>query len=240
MDKTTKHILIVDDEEDLREILSFNLKGEGYKVTAVANANEALEQDLSSFSLMLLDVMMPGINGFKLAEIIRTERQIKTPIIFLTAKDSENDLLTGFNVGADDYISKPFSIKELQARIQALLVRLEIEATNPTTDPGSEIIRGSLNINLETKQVFVGERLVEFTRKELEILTLLAQNEGRVFSRSEILDRVWPGDVFVLERTVDVHITRIRKKLVNSDIKLQNRSGFGYCLVVLEEEDIKK
>lgn len=231
MDKKKFKLLIVDDEEDLREILTFNLASEGYQVSTAANAEEALKMPLEEYHLLILDVMMPGMNGFKLAELIRREKKLTTPIIFLTAKGTENDLLTGFNIGADDYMAKPFSIKELQARIQAILMRF----LQSGPDFGeSQIEIGTLLIDLDAKQVFVHGEPIELTKKELEILILLARDPGKVFSREEILDRVWCEDVFVLERTIDVHITRIRKKLRSGGIKIINRSGFGYCLV--EEE----
>lgn len=231
MDKKKFRLLLVDDEEDLREILTFNLAGEGYQVSTAANAEEALKMPLEEYHLLILDVMMPGMSGFKLAELIRRDKKLPTPIIFLTAKGTENDLLTGFNIGADDYMAKPFSIKELQARVQAILMRslqggLDFEE--------SQIEIGTLLIDLDAKQVFVDGEPTDLTKKELEILILLARDPSKVFSREEILDRVWREDVFVMERTIDVHITRIRKKLRGSGIKIINRSGFGYCLV--EEE----
>ena len=231
MDKKKFRLLLVDDEEDLREILTFNLAGEGYQVSTAANAEEALKMPLEEYHLLILDVMMPGMSGFKLAELIRRDKKLTTPIIFLTAKGTENDLLTGFNIGADDYMAKPFSIKELQARVQAILMRslqggLDFEE--------SQIEIGTLLIDLDAKQVFVNGEPIDLTKKELEILILLARDPSKVFSREEILDRVWREDVFVMERAIDVHITRIRKKLRGSGIKIINRSGFGYCLV--EEE----
>ena len=231
MDKKKFRLLLVDDEDDLREILTFNLAGEGYQVSTAANAEEALKMPLEEYHLLILDVMMPGMSGFKLAELIRRDKKLTTPIIFLTAKGTENDLLTGFNIGADDYMAKPFSIKELQARVQAILMRslqggLDFEE--------SQIEIGTLLIDLDAKQVFVDGEPIDLTKKELEILILLARDPSKVFSREEILDRVWREDVFVMERTIDVHITRIRKKLRGSGIKIINRSGFGYCLV--EEE----
>lgn len=231
MDKKKFKLLLVDDEEDLREILTFNLAGEGYQVSTAANAEEALKMPLEEYHLLILDVMMPGMSGFKLAEVIRRDKKLTTPIIFLTAKGTENDLLTGFNIGADDYMAKPFSIKELQARIQAVLMRslqggLDFEE--------SQIEIGKLLIDLDAKQAFADGESIDLTKKELEILILLARDPSKVFSREEILDRVWRDDVFVMERTIDVHITRIRKKLRGSGIKIINRSGFGYCLV--EEE----
>ena len=222
MDKKKFKLLLVDDEEELREILTFNLAGEGYQVSTAANAEEALKMPLEEYHLLILDVMMPGMSGFKLAELIRRDKKLTTPIIFLTAKGTENDLLTGFNIGADDYMAKPFSIKELQARIQAILMRSLQEGP----DFGeSQIEIGTLLIDLDAKQVFVDGEPIDLTKKELEILVLLARDPGKVFSREEILDRVWREDVFVMERTIDVHITRIRKKLRGSGIKNLNPSG---------------
>lgn len=227
IDKRDARILIVDDERDLCEILTFNLTGEGYQVDSATNAEEALALDLSSYHLLLLDVMMPGMNGFKLAEVIRRDRQLATPIIFLTAKDTENDLLTGFSLGADDYIAKPFSIKEVQARIQALLSRTLGKSKAPIED---KISLEGLLIDLSCKKVYVHDAAIELTRKELEILTLLVRYPERVFSREEILDQIWKDDSYVLERTIDVHMTRIRKKIQDSGLKIENRSGFGYCI----------
>ena len=225
MDKKKFRLLLVDDEEDLREILTFNLAGEVYQVSTAANAEEALKMPLEEYHLLILDVMMPGMSGFKLAELIRRDKKLTTPIIFLTAKGTENDLLTGFNIGADDYMAKPFSIKELQARVQAILMR--------SLQGGLDFEESQIEIgtHLYAKQVFVDGEPIDLTKKELEILILLARDPSKVFSREEILDRVWREDVFVMERTIDVHITRIRKKLRGSGIKIINRSGFGYCLV---------
>ena len=162
MDKKKFRLLLVDDEEDLREILTFNLASEGYQVSTAANAEEALKMPLEEYHLLILDVMMPGMGGFKLAEVIRRDKKLTTPIIFLTAKDTENDLLTGFNIGADDYMAKPFSIKELQARVQAVLMRslqggLDFEE--------SQIEIGTLLIDLDTKQVFVDGEPIDLTKK---------------------------------------------------------------------------
>ena len=234
MDNTKKKILVVDDEQDLLEILSFNLKAEGYQVSTAADAAQALALNPALFDLILLDVMMPGMSGFRLAEILRRERHLSVPIIFLTAKDTENDLLTGFSLGADDYVSKPFSVKELSARVKALLLRGEQTTVPPEQEAPQKIVLGALEIDLREKCVCLHQVPVDFTRKELEILTLLAQSPGRVFAREEILDRVWRDEAFVLSRTVDVHITRIRKKLRGSGLEILNRSGFGYALRVVE------
>lgn len=229
-EKERYSILIVDDEEDLLEILTFNLESQGYKIDRASSAEEALAKDLTQYNLLLLDVMMPGMNGFKLAEVIRKERKLDMPIIFLTAKDTENDLLTGFSLGADDYISKPFSVKELQARVHAVLHRSRDIAPVDTNSSGSKICVGNLEIDLMAKRTLLNGEEVILTKKELEILILLASQPDRVYSRSEILDKVWRDESYVMERTVDVHITRLRKKLKNASLAIINRSGFGYCL----------
>jgi len=220
-------ILVVDDEEDLCEILQFNLESEGYEVDTANSAEEALEKDLTVYNLLMLDVMMGGISGFKMADILRKdERFSKLPIIFITAKDTENDLLTGFNVGADDYISKPFSIREVTVRVKAVLRR-----TQTQEDPEKENIRTfeDLRIDLTRKKVYLREQPVELTRKELEMLLLLVSHPGRVYSREDILTAVWSDNVYVLDRTIDVNITRLRKKLGDYGNHIVTRLGYGYC-----------
>ncbi len=225
-------ILIVDDEADIREILEFNLQNEGFDVDTASSAEEALKILSWKHQLILLDVMMAGISGFRLAEKLRRENN-RIPIIFLTAKDTENDMLTGFSAGGDDYISKPFSIKEVIARIKAVLKRMEpkerIETELFTSVEG-------LKINLNLKQIFVNENLVELTRKEFEILCFLVRNPMHVYTREKILEMIWKDDGYVLERTVDVHITRLRKKMGVFGNCIVNRSGYGYCF---EPEKIK-
>jgi two-component system, OmpR family, alkaline phosphatase synthesis response regulator PhoP len=220
-------ILVVDDEEDLCEILQFNLESEGYQVETAFSAEDALKKDLSSFQLLILDVMMGGISGFKLAGMIRKEaKTAHLPIIFITAKDTENDMLTGFNIGADDYISKPFSIREVLVRVKAILRRTQAaEAT--VKDP---ILRlDELMLDTIRKKAFLKEQPIDLTRKELEMLLLLVSHPGRVFSREDILAAVWSDDVFVLDRTIDVNITRLRKKLGDFGKHIVTRLGYGYC-----------
>ncbi len=224
-----KRILIVDDEEDLCEILQFNLESEGFQISIAHSAEEALTLPLAEFDLILLDVMMSGMSGFKFANKIKTKLKLTTPIIFLSAKNTENDTLTGFNVGADDYIAKPFSIKEVIARSKAVINR---SSTTPSPSPKAKptIIKvEELTLDLTTKKVMIGEVNVEMTRKEFEILALLVQNEGRIFTRNEILSKVWSMDVIVVNRTVDVNIARIRKKIGIIGKKIKSRSGYGYC-----------
>ncbi len=228
MDNANLKILIVDDEEDLCEILQFNLENEGFKTEIAYSAEEALEKSLENFSVILLDVMMGKMSGFKFAEKIRKEMQLKTPIIFLTAKTTENDTLTGFSLGADDFISKPFSIKEVIARVKAVTMRT---SGNPNNNKKTIKVKG-LELNIEKKQLIVDNVLVKLTKKEFEILKLFIQNIGRVFSRSDILERIWSDDVIVVDRTIDVNIARIRKKIGKYGKNIINRSGYGYCFEI--------
>lgn len=219
-------ILVVDDEQDLLEILKFNLETEGYEVETAASAEEALTLDIGSFNLMLLDVMMGGMSGFAMARKLKAEPATKDiPIIFLTARDTENDTVTGFNLGADDYISKPFSIREVLVRVRAVLRRTADRNDNTT----SNIINyQGLQLNLDKKTVSIDDEEIPFTKTEFEILHLLLEERGRVFSRQELIDRIWPKDVLVLDRTVDVNITRLRKKVGKFAKCIVTRLGFGY------------
>ena len=204
-------ILVVDDEEDLCEILKFNLENEGYEVDTANSAEEALKMNISSYHLLLLDVMMGEISGFKMANILKKDKKTaQVPIIFITAKDTENDTVTGFNLGADDYISKPFSLREVIARVKAVLRRT---ATSDMEKVPEQLSYQSLVIDITKKKVSIDGEEVPLTKKEFEILFLLLQNKGRVFSREDILSRIWSDEVYVLDRTIDVNITRLRKKL---------------------------
>lgn len=219
-------ILIVDDDSSICEILEFNLKNEGYTIEIANSAEEALEKLNPSIAIILLDVMMGGMSGYKMAEKVYASGN-RTPIIFLTAKDTENDMLTGFSVGADDYISKPFSIKEVIARIKAVLQRtkhINIEA-NPIHH---EIVIKEMILNTDTKQLNIKGETINLTKTEFDILLKLIENSNRIFSRQEIIDRVWGDDTYITERTVDVHITRLRKKMGTYAAAITNRSGFGY------------
>lgn len=219
-------ILVVDDEEDLCEILGFNLESEGFVVDIAHSGEEALKLLNQGYDLILLDVMMEGMSGFKMAEKVRKERGLSLPIIFLTAKDTENDMLTGFSLGGDDYISKPFSIKEVCARVKAVLKRT---AHQDVSEKKKRIEYGELTIDQVGKNVLLQGQAVPLTKKEFEILSMLAQAPNRIFSREDILGKVWQEDSYVLERTVDVHITRLRKKLGAFGKHIANRSGYGYC-----------
>ncbi|MDR3340859.1 MAG: response regulator transcription factor [Candidatus Symbiothrix sp.] len=217
-------ILIVDDEPVICEVLEFNLAGEGFEIICAHSAEEALKIVSPDHSLILLDVMMGGMSGYKLAETLRRKGN-QTPIIFLTAKDTENDMLTGFSVGGDDYISKPFSIKEVVARVKAILKRQQLAKT-PEEKP--ELVFEDLRINIPLKELTIGTEKILLTKTEFEILLLLAENPHRIFSRGEIIDIVWKETPYITERTVDVHITRLRKKLNSYASLISNRSGFGY------------
>ena len=222
MDK--QKILLVDDDQNISEILEFNLKNEGFEVKAVASAEEALKQPISEYQLILLDVMMGGMSGLKMAEKLRG-KNIHIPIIFLTAKDTENDMLTGFSVGGDDYIPKPFSIKEVIARIKAVLKRSPV---NSESIPENGLLDlGPIVIDFNLKEVIVDTKKIALTKTEFELLALLAQNQDTIFSRDKIISQVWE-DTYVNERTVDVHITRLRKKLGAYGDAITNRSGYGY------------
>ena len=216
-------ILIVDDDRNICEILEFNLKNEGFDVECAYSAEEALKKLSDEFTVILLDVMMGGISGYKMAERLRDEGN-QIPIIFLTAKDTENDVLTGFSVGGDDYISKPFSIKEVIARVKAIIKRL-----NQSNDrKNSKLVFDNLVIDLEAKELMINGEKITLTKTEFEILVLLAENPERMYSRENIIDLVWKETPYVVERTVDVHITRLRKKMGKYASMIINRPGYGY------------
>ena len=216
---------MVDDEQDLCEILKFNLETEGYEVETADSAESALTLDLTTFDLLLLDVMMGEMSGFALAKHLKKQDDTKDiPIIFLTARDTENDTVTGFNLGADDYISKPFSIREVMVRVRAVIRR----TAEPQGAPSNVLAYQGIVMNMDLKTVSVDGVDVPFTKTEFELLHLLLDERGRVFSRQELIDRVWPKDVLVLDRTVDVNITRLRKKIGRFSKCIVTRLGFGY------------
>lgn len=220
-------ILVVDDEEDICEILQFNLENEGYRVDTAHSAEEALTLKIADYDLLLLDVMMGEISGFRMASMLKKEKATAgIPIIFITAKDTENDTITGFNLGADDYISKPFSLREVSARVKAVLRRTRQEATKG--EP-SQLAYRSLRVDLDQKRTSIDGEEVALTKKEFEILRLLLQHQGHVFSREEILNSVWSDEVYVLDRTIDVNITRLRKKIGEYGKCIVTRLGYGYC-----------
>lgn len=208
----------MDDEETLREGLKTYLEFEGYSVTAFASGEEVLQSDLSDVDLILLDIMMGGMSGMELARILAQD--VKTsdiPIIFLTAKDSEEDMVTGLNLGADDYIVKPYSIRNVIARIEAVLRR----SSKRRHSSGISCDRNSL-------VCMVDGNALKLPRKEFEILALLLENKGRIFTREELLQRIWPEKTIVTDRSVDVHITRLRGKISPYGKNIVSRSGYGY------------
>lgn len=225
-----RKILIVDDEADIRDILQFNLENAGFIVDTASSAEEALDKLGAQHALILLDVMMGGMSGFQMAEVLRNEKGNEIPIIFLTAKTSQEDLLTGFSKGGDDYIPKPFSIQEVIARVRAVMRRLA---------PAEEKISGMLDfgpirIDLEGKIVYVENEKVVFSKKEFEVLAFLASGTGKIFSREDLISELWKDAPYVLDRTVDVHIARIRSKLGKYKNFIVNRSGYGYTFNKVE------
>jgi len=221
-------ILVVDDEEDLCEIIKFNLEAENYDVDTANSAEEALKLQLSKYQLFIFDVMMGAMSGFKLADEIRKKQKIETPIIFITAKNTENDKLTGFSIGADDYITKPFSVRELIARVKVVLRRGSIVQN---TDNNNNIKISGIELDLEKKKITIDNEKIDLTPIEFEIMNLLLKNLGKVFSREQILHQAWK-ESNVTDRTVDVHITRLRKKIGNYGKYLISRSGYGYCFEI--------
>lgn len=225
-----QRILIVDDEPDILEILRFNLEMEGYDV----ETSEAPLNYIDTLpDLILLDVMMTPKSGFDWAKELKAEsRTAGIPIIFCTAKTTEGDLLTGFGIGSDDYICKPFRISEVKARVKAVLRRTsaEIPSTKHTVvEPSEDVIRyKGIQIDLKGKECSVDGNIVQFTKLEFEVLALLLSSPGQVFSREKILRTVWPDDTIVLDRTVDVNITRIRKKIGHYGECLRTKFGYGY------------
>jgi DNA-binding response OmpR family regulator len=220
MDK--QKILIVDDEPNICEILSYMLINDGYDAICVHSAEEAFAKLTSEYVLILLDVMMGGMSGYKMAETLRNNG-VQIPIIFLTAKNTENDMLTGFSVGGDDYIVKPFSLKEVSARVKAVLKRQTVEKKSLNKFTYKEF-----SIDFDTKDVIIGKETVLLTKTEFELLEFLVKHQERIFSREEIIDHIWEKTPYITERTVDVHITRLRKKLENYSSLISNRSGYGY------------
>lgn len=222
-------ILVVDDEESLCEILKFNLEREGYEVTTALDAEEVLTMDIGSYDLMILDIMMGELSGFGLARILRKRPETATtPIIFCSALDSEADKIKGLDIGADDYISKPFSVAEVMARVRSVLRRSKRSvATEVTTD--DDILKyETLMVNNRNKSCTLDGAEIALTRKEFDILVLLLSNRGTILSREQIMKRVWSEEVVVLDRTIDVNITRLRKKLGIYGNNIITRTGYGY------------
>ena len=228
-----KKLLIVDDEAGIREILQFNLENAGYAVDCAASAEEALEILGSEHSLILLDVMMGGMSGLEMAKVLRTQLENDIPVIFLTAKSDPEDLLAGFSAGGDDYIPKPFSILEVLARVRAVLKRTD-RKDEAVKESGNIIQAGEVSIDIVRKLVYVAGAPVVFSKKEFEVLTFLASHQGEIFSREDIINELWKEAPYVLDRTVDVHIARIRSKLGSCKNYIVNRTGYGYVFKPIE------
>ncbi len=240
-----KRILVVDDEQDLCEILLYNLRAAGFEAEAAHSGEAAWEMvqgsrflpckrsfasdyKVQGYDLLILDVMMPGMSGFELAKKLKGEPETShLPIIFLTAKDTEDDTLEGFGLGADDYVTKPFSVREVAARVKAVLNRKP--TSSPSTGEGRLISYEGLILDLSRKTTTVDGESVNLTKTEFELLGLLLKHRGQVFSRQQIFDAVWPEDVVVSDRTVDVNVTRLRKKIGRYGSCIVSRQGFGYC-----------
>lgn len=223
-----KKILVVDDEQDLCEILLYNLRAAGFEAEAAYSGEMAMEKDPRQYDLLILDVMMPGMSGFDLAERLRNEPATsKLPIIFLTAKDTEDDTLQGFGLGADDYVTKPFSVREVVARVKAVLARSQSDKKVEST-----LSFEGLVLDLNKKTTTVDGESVNLTKTEFELLGLFLRHRGQVFSRQQIFDAVWPENVIVSDRTVDVNITRMRKKIGKYGSFIISRQGFGYVFEI--------
>lgn len=231
-------ILIVDDEESICEILQFNLEIEGYEADVAYSAEQALKMDLKSYSLILLDIMMGGMSGFKMAQMLKKDPETASiPIIFCTAKDTEDNKIAGLTLGADDYISKPFSVREVVARVKSVLrrctqqpqVQVQPQQTQSRTEmDGDSITYNGLRLDLLKHKCYIDGQEVQLTKKEMEIMVLFLRNSGRVLSREEILHNVWSDEVVVLDRTIDVNITRLRKKIGEYGKFIVTRQGYGY------------
>ncbi|HJC53031.1 MAG TPA: response regulator transcription factor [Candidatus Alistipes merdavium] len=217
-------ILVVDDEESLCEILQFNLEVEGYEVDVAYSAEQALGMHPERYSLILLDVMMGEMSGFRMAQLLKSKPETaKVPVIFCTAKDTEDDTVAGLNLGADDYIAKPFSIREVLARVRSVLRR-----TAGTQEESEVVAFEGLSLDLRSKRCTLDGEPLALTKKEFEILALLLAHRGTIFSREEILHRVWSDEVIVLDRTIDVNITRLRRKIGRYGEHIVTRLGYGY------------
>lgn len=227
---TTNRILIVDDEETLCEVLKLNLENEGYDVDIAFSAEQALSYDLRKYSLILLDIMMGGISGIKMAKMLKSDMvTAHIPIIFCTARNSEDDMVMGLNLGADDYIMKPYTVRNVIARVKSVLRRT---STNKPITAAAEkhnmLQVEGLQLDLEFKRCTVDGEEIKLTRKEFELLAYLISHRGQICSREQILNRVWSNEVVVLDRTIDVNITRLRSKIGAYGSYIVTRSGFGY------------
>ena len=218
-------LLVVDDEETLCEVLKLNLENEGYEVDVAYSAEQALELDLTKYALILLDIMMGEISGIKMAKMMKANpATADIPIIFCTAKDTEDDMINGLNIGADDYIMKPYTVRNILARVKTVLRR----SRRPAAESSDEVVVQGLKVDLRLKLCTVDGADVRLSKKEFEILAFLMKNPNRIYTRDELLSYVWKDEVVVLDRTVDVNITRLRQKLGAYGHRIITRSGYGY------------
>ncbi len=223
-----KRILVVDDEETLCEVLKINLQNEGYEVDIATSAEQALTYDLKRYALILLDIMMGEISGIQMASILKSAPTTASiPIIFCTARDTEDDMIRGLDLGADDYIMKPYTIRNVIARVKSVLRRTARQQDEVDKEAGTVVQIDGLRLDMNLKQCYVDGQLVNLTKTEFELLAFLMTNPGKIYSRDEIVHRVW-DNVIVLDRTIDVNITRLRSKIGRYGAYIITRLGFGY------------
>ena len=227
---STERILIVDDEETLCEVLKLNLENEGYDVDVAFSAEQALSYNIKEYSLILLDIMMGEISGIKMAKILKRDVETASiPIIFCTARDTEDDMIMGLNLGADDYIMKPYTVRNVIARVKSVLRRTASHKENKmSAENTSKLSIEGLCLDLDFKRCTVDGEEVKLARKEFELLVYLIRHRGKICSREQILNGVWSDEVVVLDRTIDVNITRLRSKIGVYGSYIVTRSGFGY------------
>ncbi len=225
----TERILIVDDEETLCEVLKLNLENEGYDVDIAFSAEQALTYDLKTYSLILLDIMMGEISGIKMAKMLKADvSTAEIPIIFCTARDTEDDMIMGLNLGADDYIMKPYTVRNVIARVKSVLRRTSTHKNQEETEKPNILKIDGLVLDMEFMSCSVDGTEVKLNRKEFELLVYLISNRGKICSREQILNDVWTDDVIVVDRTIDVNITRLRSKIGKYSSYIITRSGYGY------------
>lgn len=225
----TERILIVDDEETLCEVLKLNLENEGYDVDIAFSAEQALTYNLESYSLIILDIMMGEISGIKMAKMLKSNATTENiPIIFCTARDTEDDMVMGLNLGADDYIMKPYTVRNVIARVKSVLRRTSNHKSTIKKEKNNELKVNGLTLDLEFKRCTIDDKEIKLTRKEFELLAYLISHKGKICSREQLLSRVWSDEVIVLDRTIDVNITRLRQKIGTYGSYIVTRSGFGY------------
>lgn len=225
----TERILIVDDEETLCEVLKLNLENEGYDVDIAFSAEQALTYDLKTYSLILLDIMMGEISGIKMAKMLKANvSTAEIPIIFCTARDTEDDMIMGLNLGADDYIMKPYTVRNVIARVKSVLRRTSTHKNQEETEKPNILKIDGLVLDMEFMSCSVDGTEVKLNRKEFELLVYLISNRGKICSREQILNDVWTDDVIVVDRTIDVNITRLRSKIGKYSSYIITRSGYGY------------